>query len=333
LKVFISGVAGFLGSHLAEAHTKNGDKVVGCDNMIGGDLGNLPEGIRFEEKDCGDVEAMKPLLTDVDLVYHCGAIATEGLSVFSPAIIARHVYENTAGLLAAAASKSVKRFVYCSSMARYGQGKTPFHEGQSPAPVDPYGIAKYAGELLVQNVSETHGMEHVIAVPHNIIGPRQKYDDPYRNVASIMINRMLQGKQPIIYGDGGQRRSFSFVQDCVDPLLRIGTQPGLSGEVINIGPDEESATINELARILADLLSFELKPIYVPDRPQEVRDATCSADKARQLLGYQTKVSMREGLISMIDWIRAQGPKPFAYHLPIEIDSPLVPATWRDRLL
>jgi UDP-glucose 4-epimerase len=333
LKIFISGVAGFLGSHLAETHTRNGDQVVGCDNMIGGDLHNLPEGIQFAEADCGDVAAMKGLLDGVELVYHCGAIATEGLSVFSPAIIAKHVYENTAGLLAAAASRSVKRFVYCSSMARYGTGKPPFTEDQPAIPVDPYGIAKYAGELLVANVSETHGMEHVIAVPHNIIGPRQKYDDPYRNVASIMINRMLQGKQPIIYGDGEQQRSFSFVQDCVDPLLKMGTQPGLSGEIINIGPDEEAATINELARILADLLSFDLRPIYVPDRPREVRNATCSADKARQLLAYRTKVSLRDGLLTMIAWIRQHGPKPFNYHLPIEIDSPLVPATWRDKLL
>lgn len=301
--------------------------------MIGGDLQNLPEGIQFEEADCGEVQTMKRLLTGVDLIYHCGAIATEGLSVFSPAIIAKHVYENTAGLLAAAASKKVKRFVYCSSMARYGKGKPPFTEDQPAAPVDPYGIAKYAGELLVANVCDTHGMEYVIAVPHNIIGPRQKYDDPYRNVASIMINRMLQGKQPIIYGDGEQQRSFSFVQDCVDPLLKMGTQPGLSGEIINIGPDEEAATINELARILAELLSFSLHPIYVPDRPREVRNATCSADKARKLLAYQTKVSLRDGLLSIVDWIRQHGTKPFNYHLPIEIDSPLLPATWRDKLL
>ena len=333
MKVFISGVAGFLGSHLADAYTHSGDEVVGCDNMIGGDLQNLPEGIEFKEADCGDVEAMKPLLENVDLVFHCGAIATEGLSVFSPAIIAKHVYENTAGLLAAAAGKRVKRFVYCSSMARYGKGKPPFSEDQPADPVDPYGIAKYAGELLVRNVSQTHGMEHVIAVPHNIIGPRQKYDDPYRNVASIMINRMLQGKQPIIYGDGEQQRTFSFVQDCVDPLLKMGSLPGLNGEIINIGPDEEAATINELAAILAELLSFDLKPIYVPDRPQEVKHATCTADKARRLLAYKTKVSLRDGLISMVEWIRAHGPKPFEYHLPIEIDSPLVPATWRDRLL
>jgi UDP-glucose 4-epimerase len=333
MKVFISGVAGFLGSHLADAHTQQGDQVVGCDNMIGGDLQNLPEGIEFKEADCGEVETMKPLLEKVDLVYHCGAIATEGLSVFSPAIIAKHVYLNTAGLLAAAASKKVKRFVYCSSMARYGVGKAPFREDQPAAPVDPYGIAKYAGELLVENVSRTHGMEYVIAAPHNIIGPRQKYDDPYRNVVSIMINRMLQGKQPIIYGDGEQERCFSFVQDCVDPLLKMGTQKGLSGEIINIGPDEEAVTINQLAKIIAEILSFELDPIYVKDRPREVKHATCSADKARRLLGYKTKVSLREGIQSIVDWIREHGPKPFEYHLPIEIDSPLLPDTWKSRLI
>jgi UDP-glucose 4-epimerase len=333
VKVFISGVAGFLGSHLADVSIRRGDEVVGCDNMIGGDLHNLPEGIQFEETDCGDIEPMKRMLTGVDVVYHCAAIATEGLSVFSPAIIAKHVYENTAGLLAAAASRGVKRFVYCSSMARYGSGSPPFHEQQRPDPEDPYGIAKYAGELLVENVCRTHGLEYVIAIPHNIIGPRQKYDDPYRNVASIMINRMLQGKQPIIYGDGEQTRCFSFVQDCVDPLIKMGTLPGLSGEVINIGPDEEAVTINELARILAKLLPFDLDPIYVTARPKEVRDARCSADKARRLLNYRTQTSLADGLKSIIDWIREHGTKPFEYHLPIEIDSPLVPRTWRDRLL
>ena len=333
MKVFVSGAAGFLGSHLADAYIQRGDEVVGCDNMIGGDRSNLPEGIRFEEADCCDVPAMKRLTTGVDLVYHCAAIATEGLSVFSPALIAKHVYENTAALLAAAATNKVKRFVFCSSMARYGVGNPPFREDQPPQPEDPYGIAKYAAELLVANVCETHGIEYVIAAPHNIIGPKQKYDDPFRNVASIMINRMLQGQQPVIYGDGEQTRCFSFVQDCVDPLMKMGTLPGLSGELINIGPDEETVSINELARILAEMLNFDLKPIYVPIRPREVKNATCSADKARKLLGYQTKVGLRDGLQSIVDWIRSQGTKPFEYHLPIEIESPLVPATWKSRLI
>ena len=333
MKVFVTGVAGFLGSHLADHFIHHGHEVAGCDNMIGGDLQNLPEGIQFEEADCCDVDAMKRLTRGADLIYHCAAIATEGLSVFSPALIAKHVYENTAGILVGAASNKVKRFIYCSSMARYGRGNPPFREDQQAAPVDPYGVSKYAGEILVANVAETHGFEHVIAVPHNIIGPRQKYDDAYRNVASIMINRMLQGKQPVIYGDGEQSRTFSFVQDCVDPLVNMGTLPGLNGEIINIGPDEETTTINRLARTLADLLKFDLEPIYVPDRPREVREATCSADKARKLLDYSTKVPLRVGLQSMIDWVREHGTRPFTYHLPIEIDSPLIPKTWTSRLI
>ena len=333
MKVFVTGAAGFLGSHLADTFVAGNHHVVGCDNMIGGDLQNLPEGIEFEQADCNDLPAMKRLTKDVDLVFHCAAIATEGLSVFSPALIARHVYNNTANLLAAAATNKVTRFVHCSSMARYGNGPVPFVEDQPLNPVDPYGIAKYASELLVRNVCDTHGIQYNIAVPHNIIGPKQKYDDPYRNVASIMINRMLQGKQPVVYGDGGQKRCFSFVKDCVDPLVRMGTMPDVVGETINIGPDEEYVSILQLAETIADLLGFRLDPIMVKDRPQEVRYATCSADKARKLLDYRTSVTLREGLQSIIEWISAHGTKPFAYHLPIEIDSPLVPETWTSRLI
>lgn len=333
MKVFVSGAAGFLGSHIADAFLRAGNQVVGCDNMIGGDLENLPEGIAFEKADCGDVSAMKRLTAGADVIYHCAAVAPEGFSVFSPALIAQHVYQNTAGLLAAAATNGTRRFIYCSSMARYGAGVPPFTEDQPPKPETPYSIAKYAAELLVANVCETHGLEYVIAVPHNIVGPKQKYDDPYRNVVSIFINRMLQGLQPIIYGDGSQTRSFSFIQDCVDPLVKMATLPGLDGEIINIGPDEDPISIRDLAVHLARLLDFDLQPINVTARPREVSVATCSADKARRLLGYKTTVPLDAGLREMIAWIRQHGTKPFSYHLPIEIDSPLLPSTWRDRLI
>lgn len=329
MRVFVTGAAGFLGAHLSDSFVRAGHEVVACDNLIGGDLENLPEGVHFEPADCCDLDAMKRLTRGVEVVYHCAAIAPEGYSVFAPAIIAQHVYQNTASMLAAAANEKVRRFVFCSSMARYGSGQPPFTESQPTAPETPYSIAKVAAEMLVANLAETHGFEHVIAVPHNIIGPKQKYDDPYRNVAAIMINRMLQGEQPIIYGDGEQQRSFSFVQDCVDPLVKMATLPNLDGEVINIGPDEEPVTINELARLLAGMLNFKLDPIFLPERVREVRIATCSSDKARQLLGYNTTVSLREGLESMVAWIRSHGAKPFTHHLPLEIDSPLVPDTWR----
>ncbi len=330
---FITGVAGFLGSHLAEHFLKEGHRVIGCDSLIGGYLDNVPAGVEFHGVDCLDLAALSQVMKGVDVVYHCAALAYEGLSVFSPHLVTQNIFSATVSVMTAAINNKAKRFVYCSSMARYGtQDTVPFREDMTPRPQDPYGIAKYAAELTVRNLAEVHGLEYVIAVPHNIIGPRQKYDDPFRNVASIMINLMLQGRQPIIYGDGMQKRCFSFIEDVVSPLKKIAVQGNVVGQIINVGPDEEFVTINELAEIVADILNFKLSPVYVPGRPQEVKHATCSADKARDLLGYSTGTDLRQGLSHMVDYINTRGTKPFHYHLPLEIVSDKTPRTWKDRL-
>lgn len=330
---FITGVAGFLGSHLADSLLADGYRVIGCDNLIGGYLDNVPKGVIFYQYDCGDREAMVRVMEGVDVVYHCACTAYEGLSVFSPHLITKNTFDITVSVLSAAINNKVKRFVQCSSMARYGSQDTlPFYEDMKPKPQDPYGIAKLAAEQTVKNLCETHGMEYVIAVPHNIIGPRQKYDDPYRNVASIMINLMLQGRQPVIYGDGEQQRCFSFIDDVVDPLKKLGTLSSVVGEVINIGPDEELITINQLAKVIAGQLNFKLDPIYMDDRPCEVKVATCSAEKARKFLGYETKTGLDDGIRSMISYIKDRGVKSFDYHLGLEIVSDITPRTWKDRL-
>ena len=156
------------------------------------------------------------MFSDVDLVLHTACTAYEGLSVFSPSLVTNNTFQITSTTLSASASSGVKKFVYMSSMARYGsQEIVPFSEYMTPNPQDPYGVAKYASELLIRNICTTQGIEFSIVVPHNIIEPRQKYDDPFRNVASIMINRMLSGSQPIIYGDGTQQRCFSFMDDVI----------------------------------------------------------------------------------------------------------------------
>lgn len=333
MKIFITGIAGFLGSHLADAMLAEGHEVLGCDNLIGGYRDNVPDGASFYQYDCNDLEKMKELTRGVDIVYHTACTAYEGLSVFSPKLVAENTYLNTVSIASAAIANHVKRFVTCSSMARYGtQEVVPFTEDMICKPQDPYGISKFSVENVLRNLCETHGMELVIAVPHNIIGPRQKYDDPFRNVASIMINLMLQGRQPIIYGDGEQKRCFSFVQDDIDCLKKLAFQDNVVGEVINIGPDEEFVSINHLAKTIAKLLHFELDPIYMKGRPQEVRLATCSANKARKLLGYQTKYTLEEGLTEMIRYIQQRGTKPFSYHLPLEIINDLTPKTWSQRL-
>ncbi len=330
---FITGVAGFLGSHLADRFLADGHRVIGCDNLVGGYLDNVPPGVELHTADMCDRARMLEIMRGVDVVYHTAAYAYEGLSVFSPYLVSNNIFGGTISVVSAAISNKVKRFVHCSSMARYGtQPTTPFHEEMACLPQDPYGIAKYAAELAIRNLCEVHGMEFVIAVPHNIIGPRQKYDDPFRNVASIMINLMLQGRQPIIYGDGEQMRTFSFIDDVVGPLEKMATDPKVAGHIINIGPDDEFVTINKLAKIIAELLDFKLAPIYMPGRPQEVKHATCSANKAREFLDYEPKTPLKQGLQSMIEYIRTRGVKPFHYHLELEIVTDKTPRTWKDRL-
>ena len=334
MRVLVTGVAGFLGSHLAERFLAEGDDVVGVDNLIGGYIENVPDGVEFFNRDLTDLASIEDLFEDCELVIHAACTAYEGLSVFSPSLVTANTVQATVNTVTAAVNAGVSRFVYLSSMARYGDHNgVKFDESFTPRPQDPYGIGKLAAENLVRNICDTHGVEWVILVPHNIIGPRQKFDDPFRNVASIMTNRMLSGKQPIIYGTGGQQRCFSFISDVVEPLYVAATTDRALSEVVNIGPDEETITVGRLAEILADIIGFDLDPIYMPGRPQEVPIAHCSSDKARRLLGYETGVRLEDGLRELVEWIGRKGAREFTYHLPIEIESPLVPATWSQRLM
>lgn len=332
-KIFVTGVAGFLGSHVADLMLADGHDVVGNDSLIGGDYANVPAKVGFYRDNCCDFENMKDAMKGCDVVYHCAATAYEGLSVFSPSIVTQNIVQASTTVFSAAIAVGAKRIVHCSSMARYGALVPPFDERMPCRPQDPYGIGKYCAEQMLINLARTHGIEYVIAVPHNIIGPRQKYDDPFRNVASIMINRVLQGKPPIIYGDGTQKRCFSYIDDVLSCLKTMAFSKKVVGQIINIGPDEESVTINELADLILGMMNAtHHTPIYMPGRPQEVKTALCSSDKARELLGYETKTTLGDGLDQMIDFIYQRGPKPFVYHLPIEIVSEKTPKTWTDRL-
>lgn len=333
MRVHITGVAGFLGSSLAKEFIKQGYQVSGNDNLTSGYKDNIPNKVKFSLVDCCDLKEMKRILKDVDIVYHCAAYPYEGLSVFSPSIVTNSIFQATSTVLSAFIQNNCKRFVFCSSMARYGMNQVPFTEDMEPRPQDPYAVAKVASEELIKLMSRVHNFEYVIAVPHNIYGPHQIYTDPFRNVVGIFMNRMMQGKQPIIYGDGTQKRCFSYIKDDLIPLMKLATEEHIVGEIINIGPDEEFVSINELATIIANILDFDLHPIYLPDRPQEVKEASCSANKARRLLDYTTNYSLKQGCEEMIKWINQRGLEKFNYHMDVEIISNNTPKTWTDRLI
>jgi len=333
MKIFVTGIAGFLGSHLADRFIELGHEVVGNDTLIGGYEDNVNSKAVLYKIDCCDRQKMSEIMKDCDIVVHTAATAHEGLSVVSPDFITKNIFQASVATISAALENQVKRFVFCSSMARYGSQKTPFTEDTVPAPVDPYGIAKAAAEEVLKALCDTHGMEWNIAVPHNIVGPRQRYDDPFRNVMSIMINRNLQGNPVYIYGDGEQTRCFSYVDDCIQCLEKMVLDPNVINEIINIGPDEGTITINKLAELVAHETNCTQSPVHIEDRPREVKHAICSADKARKLLDYKTTTNVQTAISKTTEYIKLRGTKVFDYSFPLEVVNENTPKTWKDRLM
>lgn len=350
-KIFITGIAGFLGSHVADACLARGDIVAGNDSLVCGDVDNVPHGVaRFVQLECqANPPAMwrRPLAEELkafkpDTLIHCAATAHEGVSTFSPHFVTRNIFEASVATFSAAIAAGVKRIVFMSSMSRYGnEGRSPreyglylppFKEEYEPNPVDCYGIAKVAAEDCLKNLCNSHGVNYSILVPHNIIGIRQKYDDAMRNVASIMINRVLQGRPPIIYGDGEQKRCFSPVADCLPSILKA-VDGAADGEIVNIGPDGGEITINELAAHVLRLCgATDMNVIHYPDRPNEVKNAYCSSEKVRRLLGYKPMQTLESCLHDMVQDIKRRGTKPFKYFVPLEIITDKTPKTWVEKL-
>ncbi|MCK9371069.1 NAD-dependent epimerase/dehydratase family protein [Candidatus Dojkabacteria bacterium] len=333
MKIFITGVAGLMGSHLAERFLSEGHEVYGVDNLSIGLRSNVPGGVKFAQLDLRHPEDIDSAIKEAkpDIVHHCAAWAHEGLSSFSPKLITENIYNIFLNTLVPSIKYNVKWFVQYSSMAVYGAQTPPFDETLERKPVDVYGIAKAAAEAAIESLSDVHEFKYTIIRPHNLIGERQLVD-PYRNVAMIMMNRIMQGKAPIIYGDGEQKRAFSYVGDAIPCLTKIGMSVFPDKEIINIGPTEEYS-INTLAKTILKEFNSDLKPIHMADRPKEVKYAWCTNDKAKAMLGFETKTSFEEAIHKMVSWAQTQGPRPFKYLDELELTGKNVPKTWLNRLI
>lgn len=324
-KVLVTGGAGFIGSHVAEALSGFHD-VVALDNLSGGYEENVPAGVELVVGDISDRDLVEGLFESrgFEYVFHLAAYAAEGLSHF----IRRFNYENNVmgsiNLINASIRRGVRKFVFASSMGVYGTNQVPFDEGMKPAPEDPYGIAKYSIEQDLQSAKRIFGLEHVIFRPHNVYGRRQNIWDRYRNVVGIFMNQALNGEPMTIFGDGNQTRAFSHIDDIAGVMCGVIDSSSLDGEVVNVG-GEQPVTINCLTELVADVLRVERRVVHLPPR-YEVREAYSQHRKLQRLTGIFPRVGFREGLEDMAAWARdvysKRGPRDaFDYEQTINLPS------------
>jgi len=337
MKILVTGVAGFMASHLAEYLANQGQEVYGIDNESIGLRSNVPTNIKYAKIDMRNAEDMASLIDEVkpELVYHLAAWAHEGLSQFMPILITENNYNAFLNLIVPCIRNNMRRIVVCSSMSVYGSQTPPFNEDMPRSPEDIYAIAKASMERATEVLADVHGFDYTIIRPHNVYGPRQALHDPYRNVVGIFINRILQGKPPIIYGDGNQTRAFSYIDDVTPSLVAAGMLPAAIGQIINIGPTEEY-TVNKLADEV--LLAFggdaqKLTPIHFPDRPREVKEAYCTNTKAKKILGYKTQTTFSDGIKRFVEWAKQQVPSEFKYLDQLELEGNKIPDTWKKKLM
>lgn len=221
-------------------------------------------------------------------------------------------------------------------MSVYGKQQVPFRESMTPMPEDIYGITKAAMEQITRVMSSVYGFKYLIFRPHNVYGPRQNLSDPYRNVVGIFINSLLQNKKFYIYGNGAQQRAFSYIDDIIPIIGMAAFNKKIKNETFNVGSDEVVA-LNQLAGIiLKEFFGAEvpknLKPRYLPNRPQEVKNAFCDHKKTQKLLKYEAKTKLHKGIKQTIDWAKSIGPQKFAYLDAFELNHKDIPKTWSEKL-
>jgi UDP-N-acetylglucosamine/UDP-N-acetyl-alpha-D-glucosaminouronate 4-epimerase len=302
----VTGGAGFIGSHLAEALLRRGERVRVVDSLITGTRRNLEPlaDVEFLEGDLADLAVCRRAVDGVEYVLHQAAIPSVPRSVKDPLASNRSNIDATLNLLVAARDAGVRRLVYAGSSSAYGDTPTlPKREDMAPNPMSPYALQKLTSEQYCGLFTRLYGLETVTTRYFNVFGPRQDPGSPYSGVISLFATALIEGRPPLIYGDGEQTRDFTYVSNVVDGVLRACEAPEASGEVINVATGGR-ISLNELLRTMNEILGTSVKAIYLDTRAGDVRDSQADVSKARRLLGYTPTVLLEEGLRNTIAWCR-----------------------------
>jgi len=316
-RVLVTGGAGFIGSHLVDALVTRGDRVVVVDNLSVGSRANLAQHdgsgrVDFHGDDVLDGARMNALLDGIDVVFHLATQCVR-LSLFDPEIVHKVNTEGTLRMLMASVERRVPRFVYVSSSEAFGSAQTvPMSEDHPFDPTTIYGASKLAGEHYTTAFHRTRGLDTVIVRPFNTYGPREHFEGAYGEVIPKFVVRAMNGKRPIVFGDGKQTRDFTYVEDTVRGMLLAADAPMLSGRSVNIARGVE-VSINEIARLVLDACARnDIQPEYGPERPADVRRHYGDITRAREQLGFAPQTSIDDGIRRYVAWFRATFPDPAA---------------------
>ena len=309
MNILITGVAGLLGSRLADWIIENHPehKVIGIDDLSGGYAENINSKVIFHNINLAKETTQLDQIFNYykpDYVFHFAAYAAEGLSPF----IRTYNYDNnlraTASIINECIRYNIKRLVFTSTLAVYGHGEGGlFDEKQIPKPIDPYGVAKFACEMDIQIAGEQHGLDWCIIRPHNVYGIKQNIWDKYRNVLGIWMFQYMNGEPMTIFGDGNQTRAFSYIDDNLEPLFKSAILPEASKQIINLGGIEE-ISINDACSTLQEVIGGG--DIVYKEARHEVKHSIPTWQKSVDILGYEYKTNLKTGLTEMWNWAQQQ---------------------------
>ena len=298
----VTGGAGFIGSHLSSALVARGHRVRVVDSLITGFERNLQPGVEFTHGDLAEAAVANAAVQGVDYVLHQAAIPSVPRSVKNPRESHRANVDGMLNILLAARDAGVKRVVFAGSSSVYGDQPTlPKREDMPTKPMTPYALQKLVSEQYGQMFTRLYGLEVVTTRYFNVFGPRQDPSSPYSGVISLFIKALLEGTRPVIYGDGGQTRDFTFVANVVDGVLRAAEAPAVGGEVCNVATGGR-VSLNELLATLKKIVGSDVEPVYQEGRIGDVRDSQADIAKAERLLGYRPAVMLEEGLRQTVAW-------------------------------
>ncbi len=307
MKALVTGGAGFIGSNLVEALLERGDEVVVLDNFASGRRERIEEfggRVRVVEGDLRSYERVHAAVSGVEVVFHQGALPSIPRSIQDPLTTNAVNVDGTLNVLLAARDENVRRVVFASSSSIYGDAPGLARtESQAPAPIAPYAVSKLAAESYCRAFWRVYSLETVCLRYFNVFGSRQDPDSQYAAVVPRFIKSLLEGKPPLVYGDGEQKRDFTHVGDVVQANLLAAEADGVGGETFNVAAGR-SRTVNELARSLAEIVGRDIEPVHTDPRPGDIRDSAADIGKAERVLGYQPSDAFSDALRVTAEFFR-----------------------------